>query len=331
MANRYSPTDYLYTSARIRAIEGTMVGREKLGTLIELKTVDEIVAALLPLGFTEKTNAAGTVDTEAMLLDYFKKGLDTVAESTPDATLSLPIRYPYDNHNIKSYLKCKKRDVDPRDMMIDAGSIPLTTLTEALATGNYDVLPVNMARAIPEALEAYAKTSDPREIDFLLDRAVFADMAAAVEHLPFARRIIAIKADLTNILICARVTRLGLPELAPALFAKAAVPGGTLSQAFFAPLWQEGALSLSALLSPTPYHAVLKENDTSLAAAELAADNYLTAALDEAKRIPFGAEVPFAYLMALDASVKNLRLLLACKQAGISSVDIRSKVRECYV
>jgi V/A-type H+-transporting ATPase subunit C len=331
MAKRYSPTDYLYTSARIRAVENTMVGREKLTALIELKTVDEIIAALLSLGFVEKASNNGTLDTEAMLLDYFKKGLNTVAESTPDTSLSLPICYPYDNHNIKAYLKCKKRSVPPDDMMIDMGSISLPALTEALDAGRYDILPPNMAHAIPEALEAYAKTNDPREIDFFLDRATFADMAASVEHLPFVRGIIAIKADLTNVLICERVTRLASPELAPALFAKAAVPGGTLSLAFFSPLWEEGAPSLFSLLSSTPYHAILQENDPSLTATELAADNYLTAALSEAKRIPFGAEVPFAYLMALDASVKNLRLLLACKQAGLPSTDIRLKVRDCYV
>ena len=331
MANRYSPTDYLYTSARIRAIENNMIGKEKLGALIELKSTSEIITSLLPLGFVEITDKNGAVDTEAMLLDYFKKGLDTVEESIPDTSLSLPIRYPYDNHNIKSYLKCEKRGVDPSELMIDAGSVCLPVLTEALATGNYDALPTNMAKAIPEALEAYAKTSDPREIDFHLDRAAFADMAEAVEHFPFARKIVAIKADLVNILICARLTLAGSPELAPALFAKAAVSGGTLSHSFFAPLWEEGAPSLSALLSTTPYHSVLQENDISLTATELAADNYLTAALGEAKRVPFGAEVPFAYLMALEASVKNLRLLLACKKAGLESIAIRTKVRACYV
>ncbi len=331
MANRYSPTDYLYISARIRAIESNMVGRERLNTLIELKTTDEILAALLPLGFAQKTDANGSIDIEEMLLAYLKGGLGTVEESIPDRALLLPIRYPYDNHNIKSYLKCTKRGIDPKEMMIDAGSLSIPTLLEALRAGHYGEIPENMAKAIPEALEAYAKTNDPREIDFCLDRAVFADMAAATAHLPFAHHIVATKADLANILICARLLRMGSRELIPALFAKAAVPGGTLPLSFFAPALEDPTRSLSSLLSTTPYHAVLQEHDDSLTASEQAADNYLNKELGAAKGIPFGAEVPFAYLMALETSVKNLRLLLACKNAGLSNAEIRSKVRECYV
>lgn len=328
MANRYSPTDYLYISARIRAIENGMVGRERLNSLIELKTVNEILAALVPLGFAQAADSVGMPDIEAMLFNYLKARLGTVEESVPDNALLLPIRYPYDNHNIKSYLKATKRGVDPRDLMIDLGTIPLPELMESLRTGHYDTLPENMARAVPEALEAYAKTNDPREIDFCLDRAVFADMAAATAQLPFANHIVATKADLTNILICARLLKMNLSALAPALFAKAAVPGGTLPLSFFTPVLEDMKLPLSSLLAATPYHAVLQD---SLTASEQAADNYLSNELCAAKSVPFGAEVPFAYLMALETSIKNLRLLLACKNAGLANAEIRAKVRDCYV
>ena len=47
--------------------------------------------------------------------------------------------------------------------------------------------------------------------------------------------------------------------------------------------------------------------------------------------ITFGAEVPIAYLLALETQSKNLRILLAGKRAGQDRDTIQAKLRACYV
>ena len=51
----------------------------------------------------------------------------------------------------------------------------------------------------------------------------------------------------------------------------------------------------------------------------------------EGARVSFGAEVPAGYLVGVETSVKNIRIILAAKDAGLSSDVLRERIRESYV
>jgi V/A-type H+-transporting ATPase subunit C len=55
------------------------------------------------------------------------------------------------------------------------------------------------------------------------------------------------------------------------------------------------------------------------------------ALVKETKFIPLGLEVMVAFLAAHEYEVKNLRILLAGKEAGIPTQTIRERIRESYV
>ena len=50
-----------------------------------------------------------------------------------------------------------------------------------------------------------------------------------------------------------------------------------------------------------------------------------------ARYVTFGAEVPIAYLLAAERQSKNLRMLLAGKEAGLDAQRIQARMRESYV
>lgn len=328
MKTRYAPTDYLYASARIRALEASLVGDTKLAGLVSLKTEQELIAALQAEGLLPRENAP---DTEAALLALLREGIDAVKRSVPDESLTYIVTYPYDCHNIKATLKCAYRGIDEKDLLIDAGSLSPSALKEALSGGDLAALPPHMAKAVPEAREAFAKTGDPREIDLILDRALFLDLEGAAQGLPFAERVIAARADLTNYIIALRLLRRS-PLLSEALFARAFLPAGTLGEAFFREAIAEGEEALHAQMRRTPYASVADgAGEMSLSLLEKRADDLVMARVREAKYLPFGAEVPLAYLLALDASLKNVRILLAGKRAGSDTDTLRLRVRESYV
>ena len=333
MQTRYSPTDYLYACARIRSLEASLVGKEQIRTLLTSATANDVIAALQEAAGISLSAAEGAPDTEAALLSILKQGVKTVAASVPDPTITHLVLFPYDCHNIKAYLKCSYRGLDPNPLFIDAGSVPTDTLAEALDGGDTSVLPQHMAGAITAAKEAYAKTADPREIDFLLDCALYADLAEAADGLPFAEALVSARTDLTNCIICLRVLRGTSPDMAQPLFHKSMLPAGTLSEAFFATAFEEGeAAFLAALAKKTPYGAVIGEaGKHTLAEIEKRADDYITARLQEVKHLPFGAEIPLCYLYALEGVVKNLRILLSGKEAGLDSDTLKARVRESYV
>ena len=167
----------------------------------------------------------------------------------------------------------------------------------------------------------------------MIDCALYADLAEAASGLPFAETLVSARADLTNCIICLRVLRGKSPDTAEPLFHKSMLPAGTLSEAFFAIAFEEGeAAFLSALAKKTPYGAVVADADKcTLAEIEKRADDHITALLQGVKYLPFGAEIPLSYLYALEGAVKNLRILLSGKRAGLDSDTLKARVRESYV
>lgn len=332
MAVKYLSTDYLYASGRIRALEASLVGKERLGMLLGMKTAEDIREALAAEGAMRTDRARGD-GTEALLLDLLRAGLDAVRRSIPDPELVHIVTLPFDCHNIKTYLKCHYRGISPAPLLIDAGTVAADDLVAALTREDVAALPRHMGAAVAEAREAFAKTNDPRELDFALDRALFADLAVAAAGLPFAEQYVAARADLTNLIICLRLLRGTNPDVGAALFCKACVPAGTLEKDFFLSALAKGESELlSKTVIFTPYGCVAEgANKLSLEEIERRADDYLTAQAQKTKRLPFGAEIPLAYLLGLETSIKNLRILLAGKKAGLDESTLKERLRESYV
>ena len=321
MAKRtYDPTEYLYASARIRALEAHLIGKEQWNQLLSMNSAEEILASL------SDRKSDGALDTEAAL----REGLVTVAESVPHPELSHFIQYPYDCNNVKALIKCRIKGLDPSDLLIDLGTISVKTLLTVSENELLALLPTNMAAALPAAREAYEKTGDPQEIDFILDRAAFADMKTAAAPFPFAAALVTARVDLQNLLICLRLLRMQNGALGRSMLERAMLPGGTLSTEWLLACYDEGENAFYDTVFGTTY-AKIFDKTSSLGSIERAADDHLAEMVRKARMITFGAEVPIAYLLALETQSKNLRILLAGKRAGQDRDTIQAKLRACYV
>ena len=51
MAIKYNDTNFLYSSARVRALENSVISNERLERMIEAKSSSEIIASLPEYGF----------------------------------------------------------------------------------------------------------------------------------------------------------------------------------------------------------------------------------------------------------------------------------------
>ena len=68
-----------------------------------------------------------------------------------------------------------------------------------------------------------------------------------------------------------------------------------------------------------------------LSLVERAADDCYMAMVRADARIPFGAAVAGGYLVGCETAVKNLRILLAAKDAGLPVDTLRERMRVSYV
>ncbi len=328
MALRYQATDYLYATARVRAVEGRLVGREKLNRLLELKDRESVLQALAA-GGVDVVRRDGETDADATLDAMLREGFLLVREAAEDPTMGVFLQYPYDCNNIKALLKCRLGGKSAEGLACDLGSVEVKTLEAGLFGEDLSFLPAAMAAAVPQARAAYAETGNPQEIDFILDRACFADMAAAAAGLPFAARYVAARIDAVNLMTAMRLSLLWGGDVAAALLSSTLIEGGTLEREALLSLAREGAEAARGGFILTPFAPVLEEK--TLADAERRADDIVMSWVKEAKNVTFGAEVPIAYLIGLETAVKNLRILLAGKAAALPAEVLRGRMRECYV
>ena len=340
---KLQPTEYMYASARIRSLENRIVGRERLEALIEARTTEDAMARLSEYGITPAEEELGSAAPatgeavsrarEAMLLALLREAFREVEQAVPDPTLFRYLRYPYDCNNIKAAIKCGIRGISPEDMLFDFGTVPASEVEALLREGTYTAFPPAVAAAIPAAREAYDKTSDPRRIDAVLDRACYEDMSRAAAAEDTLAAWLKVKIDTTNIVTTLRILRMNTGATGASFLEDALLPGGALELSFFTKAYEEGEAYLWDALSPTDYYrlAQVEGDPRPLSAVEKACDDLYMDRVREGARIPFGAPVSGGYLIGWETAIKNVRIILAAKDAGLGSAVIRERVRVSYV
>ena len=337
-------TEYMYASARIRAMENRLVGRERIDVLVDSRSSEDVMAKLAEYGISPANRGDGAVHAdeavgggrEEMLLSFLKTACDEVWEAVPEPEAFVWFRYPYDCNNLKTVIKCQIRGIDPADMLFDFGTVAADETVTRLTENKLEVFSPAMAAAVVEAREAYAKTGDPQQIDAILDKACYADMLAVASAAGNETILGWIKAkiDLVNAMMCLRILRMKRGETGKIFLDSSLLEGGFLPLSFFDEAYADGEEALWTGLYRSPYERFAREvegTDGSLSAIERCADNHWMALVRKDAKVPFGAEVAGGYLIGCEVSVKNLRIILAAKDAGLSSDVLRERIRESYV
>ena len=332
MAKGYNPTEYLYSSARIRALETKIASRERTMHLADADSAESVLAQLSDFGF-EIIKDGESILREETLESVLKAGYAEVASMECAGAVQF-LKYQYDANNIKAMIKCASRGISPDGMLLDLGSVSLDEAKRALREKDYSSYPENMARAILEAEEAFAATANPQKIDFIIDRACFSDMLAAAKTsgIALAERLVKVKIDLVNIMMTLRVMRMKLGATAEGVLCEAYIEGGSKSLDFYADALRTGEESFAEAILRGDYERIAEaiSANESLSLLEKKADDLWLEVAKEAKRITFGAEIAIGYIAALEYEVKNARIILAGKDASLSPDIIKERLRECY-
>lgn len=336
MSKKPQSTEYTYASARVRALETGLVGRERIRQLADAASSDELYARLAEYGVEPVRDENGCVQMEPTLCGMLKRTLTDVLESAPDPALFHFLRYPYDCHNIKSAIKCHLRGLSAENMLFDLGVATSAEVAKMPVTGDFSALPEEMAKAAPLAMQAYEKTGNPRAIDLILDKACFADMLRCVKEggVEYHVQLVRTQIDLVNLMICLRLVRMQAGEQGRMLLEQALIEGGTLDTGALLAAYPEGESAVLYLLNRTPYEKLARqiaESDGTAATAERLADDFRMETVSAAKQITFGAPVLTAYFYAQEYAVKNIRIVIAAKSAGLSPEIIHERIRISYV
>ncbi len=329
MKVKTTENDYIYASARVRALELGLCSKENIMRMIEAKTIEDVYQLMSESGLTLIYDKDGKVLEEELLDKLLCQAYQDVFAMLPeDGTLGY-LLYPYDACNIKTAYKCHVRGIQCKDMLHLCASVSPDKVEQAFSEQDFSKFPSHMAKATENLEEVYAKTRDPRQIDWLLDKASYQDMQDAVKNEPFLADLLCVRIDTTNIISMFRLFAMPNIEQARVMLPEVIIAGGRYPLADFKIWFDEGEKAFREKMSFGQYADILSEQGEGIRIGllERVADDFYANVLVKSRYMAFGAPVLVTYLSAWETECKNLRIILAGKRAGQSSDAIREQVR----
>lgn len=334
MSKKIRDTDYLPVSARIKAMENSLLTRERMEQVLEAKSNEEAVKLLQECGYPE-LNASDPEAMDAALSAAREAMLADLADSVPDPRYIDVFKLKYDYHNVKALLKAEVMGVDPDHLLMDMGRVPAADLKDAVRSGELDGLPPMLASAAVEAKEVLDTTRDPQLSDIVLDRWYYRDMAAVAEatNSCFLRGYVRTQIDAANLRGLVRTIRMGKGSdfLKGVLF-----ENGDISTDAILAVSANGGSGLEELYGSTRFREAAEAGATALHGGGLTefekrCDDAVGDYLAEARFVPFGEAPLVGYLAARETEYTNLRILLMGRAAGLPAEIIRTRLRAGYV
>ena len=305
-------SDYIFPCVVVRSKEVELLNREEILKLLELDSVQDIMNVLAEHGYGDGKELENPREFEGILSKNLEETYETVYSTIPDEKELNFFKYPNDYHNLKVLLKAEFLETDARDLMIDSGTIPADQMEEMLRRRDFTQMTVEMRTAVDEAIELFAKSRDPQEIDIRLDKACYKDMLTDAEESgnQFLKEYVMQRIDLLNIDAFVRLKEVGKPRT---FFKRVFLEGGNLD---------ENAIE---------QRAALIVNEVGVSGVEKYLDNQKMEYVKDALYVPFGIEPIVGYLQAKESEVMNLRMILTGKISGMDDALIRERLRETYV
>lgn len=330
MSKKIRDTDYLVISARIRAMENSLLTNERMEQLLSAHTRDEVSRVLQDCGypaFDPEDQAA----MDAALSKAREETWEDLGGGVPDAGYLDIFKLKYDYHNAKAILKARAMDTDPASMLMELGRVPASAIETAIREGDSGELPGLLAEAVAEAKAVLETTRDPQLSDIALDRWSYRDELATAEATGsgFLTGYVRSRIDAANLRALIRALRMGKSvEFLQGVLAE----GGTVSTDSILTVANANGGGLTELYGPTEFHDAAETGAEALKGGPLTefekrCDDAVGEYLSGARMVPFGEAPLVGYLAAKETEYTNLRILLLGRKAGLAPEIIRARLR----
>ena len=326
-------SDYLFLSTRIRALERSLLTRERMERMLDASTSADAAKVLQECGYPETEEV--TVDSiNDMLAKARERTFDDLYLFAPDPSIIDVFKVKYDYHNAKVLLKSEARGIEADRLLVDTGRVPPEQLRDGIRASDLRGLPGQLASAILAARETLGSTGDPQLCDFVLDRAYFEDMFALsrASGSSFLEGYVRISIDVANLKSLVRTLRMGKDAefLKGVLFSggnqdvnrimSAVNSGGTITDLYAVSLLRDAAEAGAAAI-----------NGGGLTRFEKLCDDAIMAYVKDAKYVAFGEAPLVAYLVARESEFTAVRIIMTGRLAELPADVIRERLRDAYV
>lgn len=320
-------TEFAYGVAHIRAHELSLLTNDNLESMISASNLNEAIRVLGDKGWNTESE-----DFSSMLLEESEKNWNLLCECLPEEHLLDCLIIENDFHNLKTAIKTVFTGEDPQRYFVFPCVYDTHKIKEAIEKKDFSSLPECMAETAQKAYDVLTRLGSGQMADIIIDKQTMAVKLQMAEKSDSAllKNAVAMNVAAANIKIALRCLKTGksidfmkkamsdeCPIIDIATLQKKALEGEDAVTSYL-----EGIKEFSQAAS------FLKESSTLF---EKCLDDAIMEKVKDAKYTAFGVEPIFAYYMAREAEIKNVRVILSLKRNGISSEEIRKRVREAYV
>lgn len=322
---------YLCISAMLRAKESLLLSAEKAERMLDSPSFEDAAKLLTDCGY-EDMSQLSAVEIDSALSRHRLALLRELERFGPADGITDFFRIKYDYHNAKVVLKSEAQNTDTNRLYSEAGRIGGEELAALYAEEKYSSMPGLLGKALAEAGQVLARSSNPQIADFVLDRAYFDELHLMADKIgsDYLKSYAAMLTDVYNLKSTVRTMRMGKSaDFLDDVLAK----GGKVEPYRF--------LGLSAADLPELFNHTKLERAAHLGAAavsgegrlsdfEKECDNAINSHLKSAKLVGYGAEPVIAFLAAKENEITTVRMILTGLRTGISPDRIRERLRDGY-
>lgn len=321
--------DFLYTNGVVAVREKYLLA-DKLVKLCETNA-EEALRQLTDSGFGKGAEVDSVYDYEALVAADERAIDEFIREYAPSQAEAVYLLAPRDFHNAKALVKARYLGLDEEKLLAPEGLIPVATIKQCVQEEKYEPLGAELGEAVQTAARLFSESENENalsgaEIGGIFERALYARLLTGCAKNPLLKKLVAAKADMTNIL-----TALRSADAENA--AKGYVVGGKLTERTLAGLFNEDTDKAARALDGTPYAAFLqscleeKRAGKPMTRAERTLSSYDTDCFS-ARRYELHKNQPFLYyVFRRRAENEDVRILFVCLLAGMREDEIKKRLR----
>lgn len=328
--------EYIFADAFIGCHVTSLMNRQDLIRLINCPDFTSSESLLREFGYGESKEVIEG-DVEAFIRREQNKLFDVIFSNLTGREEMAPYIYPFDYHNIKVCIKSELLGITPDETyLISTGDINWMQMVAMIRDRNYEKMRPAMRDAVEEALDVYSRGGDPQEIDIILDKACYKDMADSVAESgsQFLVDYISMDIDTLNLKAFARLRNMEKPW---SFFKKVFLKGGSLTEEFLVSVYEESYTQIADKLVSQDLKKALVDGGRDIdekgdfVLYEKLLDNALMEVNRKAKFYSIGIEPIAGYWSAKEVELDNVRIILNGKLNGTDPDDIEELLRETYV
>jgi len=327
---------YAYSIGEIKMMQNKLLSNRDLDHLLTTTNAEEIHAILTEAGYQiPETVQEIFFNADKFLslnLQYLYK---TVKELSyhPEIMDLFIVRYDFRNFGVSLKEKLAKENFEDiefseKEILTDMGLNGLSNFKEAFKKKNYELYPEKVAEIFLR-VEKETNRENINKINQVLDREYFHLALDVSDSNDFCRYIFRLIIDITNLNNSLRLLNIKKDVFS---LEQVYIEGGRIPKSDLVDFFNS-RLDLVKLLSRYSYEKILSSSQSekeNLALIEKKSDNFLMDILKETKFSFIGLESVIAYLLVKELEIKNVRLILQGKAAGLTKEELLPYLRMTY-